>query len=52
MSDRNKPDPKKGQDRQPEKNNEAPDTPVPLGPGPSLKPKPDKTPAPPDLPGG
>jgi hypothetical protein len=52
MSDRKKPTPKKEQQRQPEVHNEAPDKPVPLGPGPSLKPDPNPSPDPPDLPGG
>ncbi len=52
MSDRKKPKPKKGQDRQPKKHEEVPDNPVPLGPGPSFEPDPDPTPDPPDLPGG
>ncbi|WP_353646310.1 hypothetical protein [Mesorhizobium sp. WSM2239] len=52
MSDRKKPGPKKEQDHEPEAHDEAPDNPVPLGPGPSFEPDPDPTPDPPDLPGG
>lgn len=49
MSDRRDAAPKK---EQPDKHPEVSDKPVPLGPPPSPKPKPDKTPEPPDLPGG
>lgn len=53
MSDTRKPAPKKeGREGQPEEHPEVPDKPVPLGPPPSLRPKPDPTPEPPDLPGG
>jgi hypothetical protein len=52
MSDRKKPIPKKEQRPQPEEHEEAPDKPVPLGPGRSLKPDPDSSPDLPDLPGG
>jgi hypothetical protein len=52
MSDRKKPAPRKDQEHQPKENKEAPDKPVPLGPGPSLQPEPDSTPPPPNLPGG
>ena len=39
-------------DHQPEEHPEVPDEPVPAGPGPSPRPKPDRTPKPPQLPGG